>query len=136
MLIVITGSRSWIDEDAMRRKFSELPTDTTIMHGGADGADKMAERLGKYEFEFRVLPAVRPRYKYWTAKIGKPQGFKVAPLKRNGEMLELAVEHSKKTDEELKVLAFKDINSPTGGTDDCAAKAEEMGLEVEWTYQD
>lgn len=50
MKVLICGSRHWRDIHAIRRRIIKLPPTTTIIHGGARGADRLggwlAEDLG------------------------------------------------------------------------------------------
>lgn len=50
--LLITGSRDWTDEDAIRREFgrftAEHGAEVTIVHGGAIGADSIADRVARY----------------------------------------------------------------------------------------
>lgn len=56
MKVLVCGSRSWDDYHAIFERLSQLPRDTTIIHGGARGADNMAARvavrLGMHVEEF------------------------------------------------------------------------------------
>ena len=45
MKVLVCGSRSWDDYVAIFNRLSELPRGTTIIHGGARGADNMAARV-------------------------------------------------------------------------------------------
>lgn len=83
MKLLITGSRRATAQDYARlaaaiKKYA--PEATTILHGGAQGADQLAEQYA----QAHGLPTVviRPDYNQWPAK--------VAPLKRNHELVDLA----------------------------------------------
>ena len=83
MKLLITGSRRATAQDyaglaAAIQKYA--PGATTILHGGAQGADQLAEQYA----QAHGLPTVviRPDYEQWPAK--------VAPLKRNHELVDLA----------------------------------------------
>ena len=59
MKVLVTGSRAFLDESAIRRELSVFPVGTIIVHGhcreGADAiADRVASSLG---FEVRRYPA-------------------------------------------------------------------------------
>jgi hypothetical protein len=45
MRVLVCGSRNFNDRKLMVREFDKLPTDVVIIHGGAWGADKMAEEM-------------------------------------------------------------------------------------------
>ena len=56
--VMITGSRTWTDEDKIRTALSELPEGSTVVHGNARGADKIADRVAKeLGLEVEVSPA-------------------------------------------------------------------------------
>lgn len=83
MKLLITGSRRATAQDyaglaAAIQKYA--PGATTILHGGAQGADQLAEQYA----QAHGLPTVviRPDYEQWPAK--------VAPLKRNHQLVDLA----------------------------------------------
>lgn len=42
MKVLVCGSRDWHRDDVIRARFARLPRGTTILHGGARGADKIA----------------------------------------------------------------------------------------------
>jgi hypothetical protein len=99
---------------------------TFLIHGGAKGGDAMAHRLWR-EMGFVTEPhVVRPEYDYWVAKIGKPAGYKVAPTKRNGLMVDGKLTEEGDVDASLipdLVLAFYITKDCSGGTWDCHQKA-------------
>lgn len=58
MMVLVCGSRDWDDERSIMLRLVALPRDTTIIHGGARGADQIADRLAKIiGFTVRVIPA-------------------------------------------------------------------------------
>ncbi|MFB7599145.1 SLOG family protein [Streptomyces sp. NPDC056160] len=87
-VVLVTGSRSWNDEQSMRTAFNgawrdwgaENVTRPVLISGHCpDGADAMAERLWRAAgFEIRTFPAA------WSAH-GKQAGFQ-----RNQEMVDAA----------------------------------------------
>lgn len=120
MYVLVTGSRSWADEATVRERFVALPH-FVLIHGGAPGLDTIAGKVYK-ELTGRDAIVIRPDY--------KNNFYKVAPLKRNEEMLDI-IEGRFKLGEEVLVIGFKDLNSATGGTNACIASAEFRGLPVE-----
>lgn len=48
--VIVCGSRRWRDRNRIATRLFDLPTDTTIVHGAAQGADRIAhqeaEKLG------------------------------------------------------------------------------------------
>lgn len=75
--VLVTGSRYWTNEEAMRRKLGSYPAGTVLVQGGARGADKMAAEIGS-ELGFTVVTVPAE----WN-KFGKAAGFV-----RNQAMLE------------------------------------------------
>ena len=45
--ILVTGSRNWKDEEAIRRELEEFPQGTPLAHGAAPGADRIADKVGR-----------------------------------------------------------------------------------------
>lgn len=125
MFVLVTGSRSWTDEDAVREAFYELPFPFTLIHGGAPGADTIAGYI--YLDEYGLAPiVVRPDYKKYF--------YKAAPLKRDAEMLDY-VQKIKRAGHDVLVLSFKDMTSNTGGTDATVEGAKARGLPVKVLHQ-
>jgi hypothetical protein len=58
MLVLVCGSRVWTSEGIIRARLRELPRGTTIIHGGARGADliaaTVARSLGFQTVEYRA----------------------------------------------------------------------------------
>jgi hypothetical protein len=117
MKVLVTGSRNWINRDAIRRELKKLPSGTTIIHGacptGADAiADSIALELG---LQVRSYPAD------WDHE-GKAAG----PI-RNARMVR---EEHKKGDPIDLVLAFTEDMLRSRGTKDCASRAQKAGIKV------
>ena len=55
MKILVTGDRNWDNLYVMYDVLKTLPTDTTLIHGYADGADMCAHVIGQ-ELGFIVIP--------------------------------------------------------------------------------
>ena len=113
MNVLVCGDRHWNDWLAIRRELSKLdPTQTTIITGGATGADSIAEQAAR-RLEFfcvMVFPA-------WWDRQFKPAG----PI-RNRRMLEWG-----KPD---LVLAFHKNLGESKGTADMVMVARKAGVEV------
>lgn len=79
--VMVTGSRVWVDPDPIWMALSGLPEGTTILQGGARGADRiaaeMAVRLGL------VVEWFPARWSQWGNAAG---------VIRNVEMLESGVD--------------------------------------------
>ena len=110
MIVVVTGSRTWTDVEKIRQRFSELPKDTILYHGGAIGADSLAD------LEARLFGLdVRVRHADWN-RHGRSAG-----AIRNRTMLTEA--------QPDLVLAFWDGDSR--GTRHMIGLAEERGIPLE-----
>ena len=58
MIVLACGSRSWVDAQTIRAQLAELPRGTTIVTGGARGADQIAASVGRsLGFEVKVMRA-------------------------------------------------------------------------------
>jgi hypothetical protein len=111
--IIICGSRGWHDRAAIESKLYELAiqhgNDLTIVHGGARGADRIAEQEAqKAGLLIEAHPADWERY-------GKPAG-----VIRNHKMAELGAD--------LCVAFLKDNSS---GTRNMIEQARKFGIPVE-----
>lgn len=110
MRVLVCGSRDWTDYNAIEREMAKLPPNTTIICGGASGADTMAASVAhKFHFKLEVFMAE------W-AKYGRAAG----PI-RNKQMLEVGKP-------EL-VLAFYDINK-SKGTKNMVAQSRAASIRV------
>jgi hypothetical protein len=110
MRILIFGSRSWVDVEPMEWVIGGLPKRSTIIHGNAEGADKMAGRLG-YRFEMKIQP-----YSAEWEKHGRAAG----PI-RNQQML----------DEGDPEIAIGFVDRPleeSRGSYDMARRAKKAGI--------
>jgi hypothetical protein len=105
--ILVTGSREWARRDDIRIALVAAPVGSTVLHGAARGADKMAGDAAK-ELGLTVEehPADWDRY-----------GLKVAGVIRNTAMVATSPD---------VCLAFGD----TRGTVDCIGKARKAGIPV------
>jgi hypothetical protein len=113
--ILITGSRDWIDRDAIRAALVQAgrtagvhPQGTTVVHGGARGADRIAGEIAR---EFGCTVEIHPAD--WDG-LGKAAGHR-----RNAEMVNAGAD---------VCLAF-----PLGesrGTRGCMQLAEAAGIPV------
>jgi len=54
MRVIVCGSRFWKDVDIIRRELEKLPPDTIIIHGGANGADRIAGKIAT-QLGFKVV---------------------------------------------------------------------------------
>lgn len=115
MRILITGSREWTDRDLIREAIifaaqtaGAHPQETTIVHGGARGADTIAKEIGK-QFGCQVEGHAADWATY----------RKAAGHRRNAEMVALGAD---------ACLAFPIGKSP--GTRGCVALCEKAGIPI------
>jgi hypothetical protein len=47
MRVIVCGSREWTDREAIADRLFDLPPGSTIVHGGAKGADRIAAQEGQ-----------------------------------------------------------------------------------------
>lgn len=107
--VLVTGSRHFNNRVVIRRELSEFPSGTTVIHGGASGADELADQIAK-ELGFDVV-AVPADWKTYGKSAGP---------RRNQKMLD---EHGP-----TLVLAFP--LSDSRGTWDMVRRARAAGVEV------
>ena len=116
--ILVTGSRTWEDEAAIRAELCEemqrafmLGMRPVIVHGACPrGADAMADRLAR---ELAPAVGVEPHPADWD-RLGKAAGFR-----RNDEMARLGA---------IACLAF--IRDGSRGASHCADRAQALGIPV------
>ena len=109
-VVLICGSRDWSDPEPIRAAISALPAGTTVLTGGAQGADAIAERLARQrgDLAVRVMPADWARH-----------GRRAGPM-RNLAMLDQRRD---------RVLAFRRPGSP--GTAQTIGEARRRGIPVQ-----
>jgi hypothetical protein len=113
MRILVTGSRNWNDGTAVEaaivtavRELGDRISPVTIVHGGARGADSIAESVAhKYRLNVECHPAA------WDTR-GRAAG-----VIRNSEMVNAGAD---------VCLAF--IKDQSRGASHCAAAAEKAGI--------
>lgn len=109
-LVLACGSRHWSDEALVEGVLGQLPKDAAVMHGGARGADAIADRVARrLGLKVNVFPAEWKRY-----------GRAAGPI-RNSAMV------AQKPD---LVIAFHDNLAESHGTRDTVAKAFGAGIPV------
>ena len=109
MKVLVTGSRRWTDYNTIYNRLAQLPKDSLVIEGGANGADTLA-RTAAYclGLDRRVVKA------QWDIH-GKLAG----PI-RNRVMLDMKPD---------LVLGFRLAGST--GTTDCIEEAKRRGIPVE-----
>jgi hypothetical protein len=110
MRVLITGSRNWTNRATVIAALEGFDDDTVIVHGGAWGADTMADEVAQ-EMGFRteMHPAM------W-----RTHGRAAGPI-RNQEMVDAGAD---------VCLAFP--MSGSKGTWDCVRRARKAGIPVEF----
>ncbi len=108
MVVLITGSRDWPFPEMIKAELQKLPAGTTIIEGGAKGADRGA-RLAARELGMPVTTIMAD----WLA-----HGRAAGPI-RNRKMLDMKPD---------LVLAFR--MNMSRGTSDCIAEAFKRGIKV------
>lgn len=109
MRVIVTGSRRWRDRDAISNRLFDLPVGSTVVHGNAAGADRIAHQEAQ-----KLGLLVEPHPADWE------QHGKSAGPKRNREMARLGAD---------LCIAFWDGSST--GTAHMMDKAREQGIPVE-----
>lgn len=109
MKVLVCGSRDWKNADVVWSRLRKLPQDSTIIHGCARGADRIASAVAR-DFNFNEW-----RFPARWALDGKRAGYL-----RNVAMLD------EKPD---LVIAFWDGQSP--GTKHTIDEARRRGISVE-----
>ncbi len=111
MKVLVCGDRNWSNREIVRKRLSELPSNTIIVEGGCEGADLIAREVAlEIGLEVVEFPAVWKKY-------GKSAG----PI-RNIKMLD--------TKPHL-VIAFHDDFKNSKGTKHVVTEARKRGIETE-----
>ena len=111
MIVLVTGDRDWKDRLLIKQHLSKLPPDTTIIEGGARGADSLARSVAKeLGLEWREYPA------NW-----KEHHRAAGPI-RNRKML--------KEEDPDRILAFHDNIEESKGTKDMIKISKKAGKPV------
>lgn len=121
---IVCGARDWSDVDYIYDTMSQLfrPKYDILIHGGADGADCIAEMvgfaLGMKDEQVHRMPADWEKY-------GRPAG----PI-RNSEMLKLLLELTKSDPWNREVVAYHPFIENSKGTKDMVGQAKRKGVDV------
>jgi SLOG family YspA-like protein len=107
--VIVCGSRRWRDRAAIANRLYDLPVDSTVVHGNAQGADRIAHQEAQ-----KLGLLVEPHPAEWGS-LGKRAG-----LIRNTLMASLGAD---------LCLAFWDGRST--GTAHMMTEAEKRGIPVE-----
>lgn len=117
MRVIVTGSRTWTDRDAVWDRLDKLPSPVTIVHGAcATGADSWAHdwvRTRKLVFFGYVTEETHPAD--WAE-----HERRAGPI-RNSKMAAAGAD---------LCIAFRSAGK-SNGTDDMIAKARAAGIPVE-----
>lgn len=108
--VLVTGSRDWDQperiQDGLEWCVHEFQRPITVVHGGARGADQMADQIAR-----KLGMRVEEHRAHWQEH-GKAAGFV-----RNQSMVDLGADIC---------LAF--IRNRSGGASHCAGRAEAAGI--------
>lgn len=113
MRVLVTGSRDWTDREAIRKALWWLRKhhdEVVVVHGGADGADSIADDLAE-EFGFLPVEYAADWHQYKLA---------AGPI-RNQAMVDSGPD---------VVLAFHEDLAKSKGTKDCVKKARSANIPV------
>ena len=111
MRVLFCGDRNWKNPIPIRLKLVDLPPTTTVVNGGARGADTIAkEEAERLEMKVETYGAE------WE-KFGRSAG-----PRRNQIMLDTGID---------LVVAFHANLTISRGTLDCIRRARRMGIEVQ-----
>ena len=110
MKVLVCGSRDWDNYSLIQEKLSLLPKNTTIIHGGCDGADSIASEISM-NLGFQVI-----EFKADWKKFGRSAG-----PQRNQQMLNEGPDI---------VYAFHDDLESSKGTNDMVERARKKGITV------
>jgi len=118
MRVIVSGQRDWKGRKCAKKmvtRLMQLPSNTLIIHGNAEGADRMADKIAK----LLGLDIKRyPLYKSDWKRHGKAAG-----VLRNQRMI-----NDNKPD---LVLCFFTKYSESKGTKDMLRRAQEYGCDWE-----
>jgi hypothetical protein len=107
--VIVCGSRRWRDRAAIASRLFDLPTDSIVVHGGAQGADRIAKQ------EAQKLGLLVEEHPAEWGSLGKRAG-----LIRNAHMASLGAD---------LCIAFWDGRST--GTAHMMEEARKRGIPVE-----
>lgn len=112
--VLVTGSRDWRWPRVLNGLIDWPHGPITLIHGGADGADKQMVRHAADQ-GWNVLPAFLPDYRTLPRRI--------APLARNDRMVDALqrMYQERQIDLALCVALWRDHSGGTGYTRDAAA---------------
>ncbi len=109
MRVLFCGDRNWTDREMIRKVLTDLPTETIIIHGCCQGADRTSGYIAdKLEMPVFSFPAQWRRY-----------GPAAGPI-RNQQMLDEGLPD--------KVYAFHDNLDESKGTRDMLDRAQAAGI--------
>ena len=120
MIVLVTGDRKWKDRKKIGRElFSRKSKIKFLVHGGAQGADLIAD-------EYARLLGIQ------TVQCDANWAFynRAAGPIRNSRQLQVAMGLAKLLDQQLLVLAFHSNLKESKGTADMVAKAKKQKILV------
>lgn len=131
MRVLVTGSRQWRDSETMLLELSKIPLPSTLVHGGANGADSLAGRIflglhpdntvEVYKAKWSDCSELCPPEDTHRRRNSFGDYCPLAGHSRNQKMVDLGADIC---------LAFKDLGSKNSGTQDCINRARRSGINV------
>ncbi len=111
MRVIVAGSTTWSDAEAIRRELSRLPAEAVVIHGDAPGADALAGQIAT-ELGLAVEPMAKTREDYAKYRRGAWKGLNERML-ASGAVLVLAfhsaIENSTGTKHLVEIARQADI---------------------------
>ena len=117
MKVLVTGSRHWTNAALIREELALLSPGSIVIHGGARGADAIADAIAK-----ELGLTVREYRADWLE-----HGLAAGPM-RNSDMLR--AEHDECDVKVDYVLAFTKPDTKSPGTADMKRKAFGKGIRI------
>lgn len=68
-VVIFFGSRTWTDENLIGRRIALLPSESILIHGGAEGADSISASIARDRGDLYVVE-VRPLWSYRGKRAG------------------------------------------------------------------
>lgn len=87
MRVIVAGSMSWTDAEAIRRALRELPAGTVIIHGDCAGVDAIAGQLAREEFGLVVEAMAKNEDDYRRYRRGAWKGLNERMLETGADLV-------------------------------------------------
>jgi hypothetical protein len=113
MRVIVAGSTTWDNAEAIRRELMALPSDTVVIHGDAPGADALGDTVAR-ELDLSIEPFAKTSDDYQRYKRGAWKGLNERMLASGAEL----------------VLAFHPAAEKSRGTKHLLRLASAAGVSV------